>query len=99
MGKEIEITKAAYLDWSDIKEIMLIALKDDPLAFSVDHEDYAKNSDEWWKSYLSAFIFQLNAEMYMAKIGGKLVGISGVIYESKSRRAHIASIVWVFVLK
>lgn len=93
----IQILEAQPKDLNEIKGLMLQALQTDPKAFSSDYSDYANNSNEWWNNYLFGYLYKHNAKMLIAQNDNKLVGMIGVLYDTKKRRKHVASIVWFFV--
>jgi len=95
--KDIKIADLNELQ--DVKNFMLTALKDEPLAFSVNYEEYAFNSSEWWHSYLNPFLYQINSKLFICKDENKIIGMVGVIYDRKIRRSHLATIVWFYVDK
>ena len=95
--KTFNITRAEQADLHGIKNLMLKALKEDPLAFSVTFEEYKDNSDSWWNSYLSPFFSNFYQTMILAKDENKISGMVGVIYDHKIRKKHIAAIVWFYV--
>jgi len=97
--KKFTIQEASFSDYSFVKELMIKALKDDPLAFSVDYEEYAFNSEEWWRSYLTGFLYRINSVLFLAKSKGTVVGMIGIIFEKKNRRTHLCSLVWFYVDK
>jgi ribosomal protein S18 acetylase RimI-like enzyme len=99
MDKKISIKKVLPGDFEALKTFMLIALKEDPLAFSVNYEEYAFNSEEWWRSYLSAFLYGYNTAFLIARDEDKIVGMIGVMYQKGLRRNHLATIVWFYVDK
>ncbi len=94
---DIQILEAQPKDLHEIKSLMLQALQTDPKAFSSDYSDYANNSNEWWNNYLFGYLYKHNAKMLIALINNKIVGMIGVLYDTKNRRKHVASIVWFFV--
>jgi len=97
MNKDnITIQRSTHQDFHNIKQLMLIGLKNDPKAFSVNYEDYINNSDEWWNSYITPYIFSIKDKMFIAFDNNKPVGMIGVLYDYKSRRKHIATIVWFY---
>lgn len=95
--RNIQILEAQPKDLNEIKGLMLQALQTDPKAFSSDYSDYANNSNEWWNNYLFGYLYKHNAKMLIAQNDNKLVGMIGVLYDTKKRRKHVASIVWFFV--
>lgn len=99
MNKAITIRRSSPIDFQLIKSLMLTGLKEDPKAFSVDFEDYNQNSNDWWNNYISPYIFSIKDKMLIAFEDETPVGMIGVLYDYRSRRKHIASIVWLYVLK
>lgn len=94
---DIVIKEASPEDYSEIKELMLSALKNDPFAFSTEHSEYVNNSEMWWNNYLFPYLYKSNAKLFIAKQVKNPIGIIGIIYDSKERRKHVASLVWVYV--
>jgi len=94
-----KIRKAELKDYSAIKNLMLIALKEDPKAFSVSFEEYFPNSEYWWMGYINPFLTNGNQEMYVSMDGENLEGMIGITYDNKQRKKHIASFVWFYVDK
>ncbi len=99
MNDNITIKKAGIDDSEILKNFMLKALKEDPLAFSVNYEEYAFNSEEWWQNYLTPFLYHYNAFLLMAIVNGQIIGMVGGMYQRGVRRKHLATIVWFFVDK
>jgi len=97
MDNKITVKSASPADFQIIKNLMLTGLKEDPKAFSVDFEDYNKNSIEWWNSYISPYVFSLKDKMLLAFEGDTPVGMIGILYDYRSRRTHIATIVWFYI--
>lgn len=97
MPVDVKIKKATNEDFHALKNLMLSALKTDPTAFSVDYYDYAQNPDSWWSNYLWGFLNQFSSVMLLGMESEIPAGMVGVIYDNKSRRKHIASIVWFYV--
>lgn len=95
--ERFELSEATQQDSSAIKNLMLKALQTDPTAFSTDYSDYANNSAIWWQNYLFNYLVKINAKMLIAKDDDKLVAMIGVLFDSKNRRKHVASIVWFYV--
>lgn len=98
MNNNIKINRANIGDFQAIKELMLTGLKEDPKAFSVDYEDYNDNSNDWWNNYINPYIFSLKDRMFIAFDNNKPVGMIGVLYDYRSRRTHVANIVWFYIL-
>lgn len=95
--ERFEISEARQQDSSAIKNLMLKALQSDPTAFSTDYSDYANNSETWWQNYLFNYVVKINAKMLLAKDGDQLTAMVGVLFDSKNRRKHVASVVWFYV--
>lgn len=93
------IRKAELKDYSAIKNLMLIALKEDPTAFSVSFEEYEPNSEYWWMGYINPFLTSPYQEMFLSFDGDNLEGMVGITYDNKQRKKHIASFVWFYVDK
>lgn len=92
------IEKATITDLQGVKALMLKALQLDPYAFSSDYQDYAVNNDAWWYAYLNRYLTQNYANLIVAKVDDKIVGMIGLLLDSKARHKHVASIVWFYVL-
>lgn len=95
--ERFEISEATQEDSSAIKSLMLSALQTDPTAFSTDYSDYASNSDFWWQNYLFNYVSKNNAKLFLAKENKQAKAMVGVLFDSKNRRKHVASIVWFYV--
>lgn len=93
----MKISKATFKNFDGIKDLMLKALSDDPYAFSVSFDEYSQNSDAWWHSYIDGYLIGLKDAMFIALENEKIVGMVGVLYDTKARKKHIASIVWLYV--
>ncbi|MFS8130604.1 MAG: N-acetyltransferase family protein [Candidatus Dojkabacteria bacterium] len=93
------IRKAELKDYSAIKNLMLIGLKEDPTAFSVSFEEYEPNSEYWWMGYINPFLTSVFQEMYLSFDGANLEGMVGITYDNKQRKKHIANFVWFYVEK
>lgn len=96
--QDILIHEASDRNFSDIKFLMLTGLSEDPHAFSVSFDEYNYNSEGWWHSYIDPFTIGYSQKMLIAEIESEAVGMIGVIFDSKKRKEHIASIVWLYVL-
>ena len=94
---KFQISEATPQDFKSIQMLMLNALQSDPTAFSSDYADYAQNSENWWQNYLYGYLTQTNAKLILAKQDGQLRGMIGLLFETKARRKHVASIVWFYV--
>lgn len=90
------IRKGNLADLESLRDMMLLALETDPDAFSVTLPEYQDNSMFWWESYLYPFLKEDQQTMYFGVEDGKIVSMGGVIYEDKSKKKHIASIVWLY---
>lgn len=93
-----EFKIAQLTDFENVKELMLTALKTDPYAFSVDLMEYLIKDEDWWRNYLSIYINSDRGLLILLKDKGKIIGITGVIFDKSNRRNHVASIVWVYVV-
>lgn len=93
----IVIQKATIKEFKAIKEFMLEALDESPFAFSVDLIEYKFNSDDWWNNYLAGYFYSLKDKLVVAVENNRIVGMVGIVYEYKSRRKHVANIVWMYV--
>lgn len=94
----VEYRLAEKNDFKVVKELMLAALKSDPLAFSASFDEYNSRDDYWWKEYLNPFLFGGASELLLAEIDSQVVGSIGIIYESRERKKHGCTIVWFYVL-
>lgn len=92
----IHIKKTTSEDIDCIKTIMLFALKESPLAFSVTFNEYAHNSTFWWENYLRLYFEEQKGSMYLAFNDQDPVGIGGVQFNQRAKSNHIASIVWMY---
>lgn len=95
----ITIKKAGFEDYESIKTLMVKALKEDNDAFSVTFEEYANNSEFWWSNYISPFTMLSSSEMLIAFEDDKPIGMVGLIFDTKIKKKHVASIVWFYVIK
>lgn len=91
------IAEANINDFNSVKNLMLKALQTDPTAFSSDHSDYANNSDSWWQNYLYGYLNQFYSKLFLAKQDNKVIGMVGILLDSKNRRKHVASVVWFYI--
>jgi RimJ/RimL family protein N-acetyltransferase len=94
---DTEIRKANSNDFELIKRLMLIGLKEDPFAFSVSFSDYEINPDYWWHNYIDPFTHGYSQAMFVAIEDNQIVGMIGIIFDTKERKKHIGSIVWFYV--
>lgn len=85
-------------DYSKVKDLMLQALQSDPIAFSVSFSEYNIKSDSWWDDYVGPFVYQSNHRMSLAFDEDDLVGFSGLVFDFRERKKHVATVVWFFVL-
>lgn len=95
--EKMEILTADPSDFEAIKALMLEALQNDPTAFSVDFDNYSRNSNEWWKNYLFGYIHNYNATMLLSRSENEVNGMIGILFDANRRRSHVASIVWFYV--
>ena len=95
--ERFSIVEANLGDFDAVKSLMLTALQTDPTAFSYAYSDYANNSNMWWQNYLYGYLTQANAKLYVAQFDSKVVGMVGILLDSKNRRKHVGSIVWFYV--
>lgn len=93
------IRKAGLKDYTDVKSMMLTALKEDPHAFSVSFEEYQPNTEFWWMGYINPFLYNNSQEMFLAYEDKKFAGMIGITYDNKERKKHIGSFVWFYVKK
>lgn len=95
----LSITQATKTDYEKLKSIMLLALKEDPKGFSSSVEEYMKNSEFWWSSYLNAYLLGDKDIMLLAMQENKIVGMSGIVFNSQERKKHVALVSWVYTIK
>lgn len=93
----MNIRKATFNDFLALKSLMLQGLKEDPFAFSVAFDEYCQNSETWWHSYIDGYLVGLRDAMFVAREEEKIIGMVGVLFDSKARKRHIASVVWLYV--
>jgi ribosomal protein S18 acetylase RimI-like enzyme len=94
---EIKIKKVTKENIGSVKQLMLEALQNDPLAFTVYYDEYAFASQEWWDKYLESYTNPLRGIMLLAEMETKYVGMAGLLFRSGRRNTHVATIVWVYV--
>jgi RimJ/RimL family protein N-acetyltransferase len=94
---EVQIKRVAKESIENVKQLMLEALQNDPLAFTVYYDEYAFASLEWWDRYLESYINPLRGLMFLSEVEGKQVGMAGLLFRSGRRNSHVATIVWVYV--
>lgn len=95
----VKIEAATIKDFVNLKLLILKALKEDPLAFTVTFDEYSLGSDSWWHSFLDPYLIQDHSKLYIAKDDDQIVGMIGVLFSRRSKQSHIATIVWFYVSK
>lgn len=93
------IFKATKENFNNVKNLMLTALKEDPLGFSSSFNEYNDSSEYWWSSYLDSYLSGERDLMLLDKEDEKIVGMSGLLFNKQERKKHVALIAWVYVLK
>jgi ribosomal protein S18 acetylase RimI-like enzyme len=83
--------------WKEYREIRLMALKQDPEAFSSSYADSLKQPDEFWKKRLAEAAAGKRAWLLFAGQDDKLLGMIGAYLEHES--ADMATIVSVYVVR
>lgn len=95
----VKIETANIKDFVNLKLLILKALKEDSLAFTVTFDEYRLGSDSWWHSFLDPYLVQDHSKLYVAKEDKQIVGMIGVLFSRRSKQSHIATIVWFYVSK
>lgn len=95
--RKVDFQLAQSTDSSQIKDLMLLALESDPTAFSVSASEYSTKSKGWWSDYLGPFVYQNNQKMLLAYVDEELVGFVGIVFDTRERKKHVATIVWFYV--
>lgn len=75
--------------WQDYKTLRLRALSEDSTAFSSSYEEEVKNDEGTWRSRMANGLFALD--------DNRVIGMIGVIFNSRVKTRHVASIVSVYV--
>lgn len=94
---KINISLGEAEDFENLKAFFLTALDRDPLAFTASFDEYNSGGEWWWRSYLDPYLQERNAQIFLAKDEGEIVGSLGIIFDTKIKRRHIGSIVWFYV--
>ncbi len=94
-----EIKEANSGDFERLKLLILEALKEDPIAFTVTFDEYNQGSNSWWHSFLDPYLLQDHSKLYIAKNKDTITGMIGVLFSRRSKQEHIATIVWFYVSK
>lgn len=95
----VKIEIATIKDFVNLKLLILKALKEDSLAFTVTFDEYRLGTDSWWHSFLDPYLVQDHSKLYIAKEDNQIVGMIGVLFSRRSKQSHIATIVWFYVSK
>jgi ribosomal protein S18 acetylase RimI-like enzyme len=85
----LQIKKLPVERWEEFKELRLIALQKDPLAFGSSYEEEIKFQDELWKNRLKNTLF--------AVYDDKPVGMVVFLIDTKTKLSHVAEIFGVYV--
>jgi ribosomal protein S18 acetylase RimI-like enzyme len=85
----LQIKKLPVERWEEFKELRLIALQKDPLAFGSSYEEEIKFQDDLWKNRLSNTLF--------AVYDDKPVGMVLFLIDTKLKLSHVAEIFGVYV--
>ncbi len=94
----MKIRKAGLFDAELIKSLMLEALKSDPTAFTVEHDEFSRNGENWWKSYLNDYLVGIYSNLFFAvDENEKPIGMIGITYNKRKRLTHVATIVWFYL--
>jgi len=95
------IHKATYKDIKTIKSLMLIALKNDPFAFSIDFEELEDKNFCWFRNYLNPFLDKKDSvsSLFLYRKNSITLGMIGCLRNNSLRRIHSVSIVWFYVLR
>ena len=93
----IEIRKPKIEEWTQFKELRLKSLKDFPLAFASSYEEQLDKSDDEWKSFMLSSESEKDSVMFCAYENGHMVGCVSGIWNNRSKVAHVATVVGMFV--
>jgi RimJ/RimL family protein N-acetyltransferase len=93
----IEIRKPKPEEWQQFKAIRLKSLQEYPLAFASSYEEQLDKPDEDWKSYILASESEKDSVMMCAFENNEMIGCVSAIWNNRSKVAHVASIVGMFV--
>jgi ribosomal protein S18 acetylase RimI-like enzyme len=85
-------------DAAEYRRVRLRALAEQPESFRASAEDEAARSAEWWQSRLAPRSAS-NAAFYGGWSGAReLVGLAGLLFETRPKTRHTATIVGVYVV-
>jgi predicted GNAT family acetyltransferase len=90
MEEKIEILKPE--DWKEYKDIRLLGLKTEPLAYGASYEQEVNLPDEEWQKRLK----DPQRNIYVARVEGRAVATAGARFEVAKNVEHLATIVYVF---
>lgn len=86
-------------DYEIIKNLMLTALKEDPLAFSIEYLDALQASTQWWDKTIANYFESKNSLFLVQQSDNVVTGMVGYFSDTNLRSQHVATIVWFYVLK
>ena len=95
----LKIHQAKKTDRNLIKQIMLYALQSDETAFTSSFNEYNSASETWWDNYLANYVNGKNSFFFLGEVNNEAIGMIGLIFNTRERSAHVASIVWFWVKK
>lgn len=93
----IEIRKPKPNEWLQFKNLRLRSLQEFPLAFASSYDEQLDKSEDEWKSYILASEREKDSVMVCAFEDGQMIGCVSAIWNNRSKVAHVASVVGMFV--
>jgi ribosomal protein S18 acetylase RimI-like enzyme len=88
----IRVRKLGIEEWETVKALRLRALKDEPIAFGMSHQEAVAKSDTYWQEKTTEW------DWYLAEDAGKSVGIIAIEYATLEKEKHCADLYSFYVI-
>jgi RimJ/RimL family protein N-acetyltransferase len=93
----VTIRQAQAQDAAQVRELRLEALLNAPEAFGSDYQQNLQRTTEWWAEKIRLAAQSEQEVLYLAQVGGELVGMTGLFRGGSSRNRHGGVIYTVYV--
>ncbi|BCX14128.1 MAG: hypothetical protein KatS3mg085_660 [Candidatus Dojkabacteria bacterium] len=87
---------ATEKDFQKIKVMMLQALIESSVAFTLTYSEATNASDSWWNAYLNNFFDRKRGSMILSFNQNELVGMGGILFNSYTKKKHVGELVWIY---
>jgi ribosomal protein S18 acetylase RimI-like enzyme len=94
----VEIGRLRAEEWPAYRQLRLLALEDEPTAFATEYDEERDRPDDDWIDMAGRYALSEKQRLYVARSGDVLVGMMGAQLDPTHKRAHIATVVSVFVV-